>query len=102
VYRPPGSLNRLQVIIGSTRPGRAADLVVPWAAQRASAHGAFEAEVIDLREWPLPMFAEHAGTIGDFRDPRYSTANEREWENEHANGDLQDQGRTRHRGAGSR
>jgi hypothetical protein len=21
-----------------------------------------------LRDWPLPMFAEHPGTIGDFRD----------------------------------
>jgi NAD(P)H-dependent FMN reductase len=78
-HRTPGNLNRLQVIIGSTRPGRAADLVAPWAAQRATAHGAFEVEVIDLRKWPLPMFAEHAGTIGDLRDPSYSLPLVKQW-----------------------
>src|SRR5580700_6758005 len=70
---------RLQIIIGSTRPTRAADRVAPWVVQRASAHGAFEVEVLDLRDWPLPIFAEHLGTIGDFADPTYSTPIVREW-----------------------
>jgi NAD(P)H-dependent FMN reductase len=87
-HRAPGNLNRLQVIIGSTRPGRAADLVAPWAAQRATAHGAFEVEVIDLREWPLPMFAEHAGTIGDLRDPGYSQPIVRQWNDKLKNADA--------------
>jgi len=70
---------KLQVIIGSTRPTRAADHVAPWVIDRASAHAAFEVEVLDLRDWPLPMFAEHLGTIGDFNDPTYSDPLVRSW-----------------------
>jgi NAD(P)H-dependent FMN reductase len=70
---------KLQVIIGSTRPTRAADRVAPWVIDRASAHPAFEVEVLDLRDWPLPMFGEHLGTIGDFNDPTYSHPLVRRW-----------------------
>jgi NAD(P)H-dependent FMN reductase len=70
---------KLQVIIGSTRPTRAADRVVPWVVDRARAHPAFDVEVLDLRDWPLPMFAEHFGTIGDFNDPTYSDPLVRRW-----------------------
>ena len=65
-------MSKLLVIIGSTRPGRAADLVLPWLTSRVRAHDDFDAEVADLRDWPLPIFAEHMGTIGDIRDPTYS------------------------------
>jgi NAD(P)H-dependent FMN reductase len=65
-------MSKLLVIVGSTRPGRAADLVVPWVLSRARAHGGFDVELADLRDWPLPIFAEHAGTIGDISDPTYS------------------------------
>ena len=63
---------KLQIIIGSTRPTRAADRVGPWVLDRARAHGGFDVEVLDLRDWPLPIFEEHFGTIGDFHDPTYS------------------------------
>jgi NAD(P)H-dependent FMN reductase len=79
---------RLQVIIGSTRPGRSADLVVPWVTQRAAAHSAFEVEVLDLREWPLPMFGEHFGTIGDLRDPGYSHPIVKQWNSKLKNADA--------------
>ncbi len=59
----------LKIIIASTRPTRVADLVVPWVVESATGHGAFEVEVLDLRDWPLPLFQEHLGTIGDFADP---------------------------------
>jgi NAD(P)H-dependent FMN reductase len=72
-------VSRLQIIIGSTRPTRAADRVAPWVVRRATAHGAFEVEVLDLRDWPLPIFAEHVGTIGDFSDPTYSEPIVRRW-----------------------
>jgi NAD(P)H-dependent FMN reductase len=75
------AMSTLQVIVGSTRPTRSADLVVPWVVSRASAHGGFEVEVIDLRDWPLPMFAEHMGTIGDFADPTYSQPIVKAWNN---------------------
>ena len=69
----------LKILIGSTRPTRAADRVAPWIIERATAHGAFDVEVLDLRDWPLPMFQEHVGTIGDFSDPTYSDPVVRNW-----------------------
>jgi NAD(P)H-dependent FMN reductase len=65
------SMLKLKILLGSTRPTRAAD--------RASAHGAFDVEVLDLRDWALPMFQEHIGTIGDFNDPTYSDPVVRQW-----------------------
>jgi NAD(P)H-dependent FMN reductase len=79
---------RLQIIIGSTRPGRAADLVAPWVIDRARAHGGFDVEVLDLRDWPLPIFAEHLGSIGDFNDPTYSQPIVREWNHKIREGDA--------------
>src|SRR3984957_3816840 len=72
-------MSRLQIIIGSTRPTRAADKVAPWVIEVARSHGGFEVEVLDLRDWPLPIFAEHFGTIGDFSDPTYSDPIVRRW-----------------------
>jgi NAD(P)H-dependent FMN reductase len=69
----------LKIILGTTRPTRAVDLVHPWVVRRANAHGAFEVDVLDLRDWPLPPFQEHAGSIGDFNDPTYSEPIVREW-----------------------
>ncbi|GAA4141639.1 NAD(P)H-dependent oxidoreductase [Actinomadura keratinilytica] len=70
---------KLLVIVGSTRPNRASDLVVPWVTSRLAAHGGFEVETADLRDWPLPLFAEHPGTIGDISDPTYSQPIVRAW-----------------------
>lgn len=72
-------MSKLEIIIGSTRPSRAADLVAPWVVERAKNHGAFEVEVLDLRDWPLPLFGEHAATIGDPADPTYSDPSVRRW-----------------------
>lgn len=72
-------MSKLQVIVGSTRPTRAADRVVPWVRSRAEAHPAFDVEVVDLREWPLPLFGEHFGTIGDPSDPTYSDPIVKRW-----------------------
>jgi NAD(P)H-dependent FMN reductase len=74
-------MSKLQIIVGSTRPTRTADLVLPWVVSRASAHGGFDVEVIDLRDWPLPFFGEHVGTIGDFSDPAYSEPIVKAWNN---------------------
>jgi NAD(P)H-dependent FMN reductase len=72
-------LLKLKVIIASTRPTRAADRVAPWVVRSATKHGAFDVEVLDLRDWPLPIFQEHLGTIGDFSDPTYSEPIVRDW-----------------------
>jgi NAD(P)H-dependent FMN reductase len=72
-------MSKLQIIIGSTRPTRAADKVAPWVIERSMSHPAFDVEVLDLRDWPLPIFAENLGTIGDFNDPTYSDPVVRRW-----------------------
>jgi NAD(P)H-dependent FMN reductase len=72
-------VSKLHIIIGSTRPGRAADLVAPWVIDIVQGHGAFEVEVLDLRDWPLPMFGETFQTVGDFSDPTYSSPLVRSW-----------------------
>ncbi len=79
---------KLQVIVGSTRPTRAADKVVPWVVNRAALHEAFETEVIDLRDWQLPMFSEHMGSIGDPNDPSYSNQIVRRWNRKIAEADA--------------
>lgn len=72
-------MSKLQIIIGSTRPGRAADQVAPWVIDRAQNHDGFEVEVLDLRDWSLPIFQEHLGSVGDLNDPTYSEPVVREW-----------------------
>jgi NAD(P)H-dependent FMN reductase len=47
---------RIQVIIGSTRPGRFADKPARWVAEHLAARGDLDVEVIDLRDHPLPFF----------------------------------------------
>jgi NAD(P)H-dependent FMN reductase len=79
---------KLQIIVGSTRHTRAADKVVPWVASRAAGHDEFETEVLDLRDWRLPMFAEHLGTIGDPSDPAYSDEIVRRWNRKIAEADA--------------
>ena len=48
----------LQVIIGSTRPGRVGPAVADWIVGRAREHGEFEVEVTDLKALDLPIFDE--------------------------------------------
>ena len=48
----------LQVIIGSTRPGRVGKPVGDWIAAEAHGHGGFDVEVVDLAEVNLPLFDE--------------------------------------------
>jgi NAD(P)H-dependent FMN reductase len=74
-------MSKLLIIVGSTRPGRAADVVVPWVVKSAQARDGFEVEVADLRDWKLPHFAEHLGSIGDLNDPTYSDPVVKAWNN---------------------
>lgn len=72
-------MSKLQIIVGSTRPTRSAELIFPWIASVAAAHKSFDIEVLDLRDWPLPTFSEHFGTIGDPKDPTYSEPIVKSW-----------------------
>jgi NAD(P)H-dependent FMN reductase len=69
----------LKIIIGSTRPGRAADRVIPWISQAAGEHDAFDVEVLDLRDWQLPIFGETFATLGDPANPTFSVPVVRRW-----------------------
>jgi NAD(P)H-dependent FMN reductase len=69
----------LKIIVGSTRPERAADLILPWVRRHADASNSFDVETLDLREWGLPMFAETFQTLGDPSDPTYSQPLVKKW-----------------------
>jgi NAD(P)H-dependent FMN reductase len=81
-------MTKLQIIVGSTRPTRAAERVFPWIVDEAIRHGGFEVEVLDLRDWKLPFFQEHMGTIGDFANPTYSDPIVKAWNDKLREGDA--------------
>jgi NAD(P)H-dependent FMN reductase len=49
-------VNRIQVIIGSTRDARFGDKPARWVAESLVARGDLEVELVDLRDYPLPFF----------------------------------------------
>lgn len=49
-------MTKIAVIIGSTREGRVTDRLATWVTEEVKKSA--EVEVIDLREYPLPMFEE--------------------------------------------
>jgi NAD(P)H-dependent FMN reductase len=70
---------QVKLIIGSTREGRAADLVAPWLIRALKTRDDFELEVLDLRDWDLPMFQETFATVGDMHNPTFSSPTVKEW-----------------------
>jgi NAD(P)H-dependent FMN reductase len=48
----------LQVVVGSTRPGRVGIKVAEWIYPKAAAHGGFDVELVDLAAVALPIFDE--------------------------------------------
>ena len=54
---------RIALIIGSTRPTRFADKPAQWMLKQAQARQDMEVEVVDLRNHPLPFFAEAATNL---------------------------------------
>jgi NAD(P)H-dependent FMN reductase len=69
----------LKIIVGSTRPERAADLILPWVRHQVDASDSFDVETLDLRDWALPMFAETFQTLGDPNQPTYSQPLVKKW-----------------------
>jgi NAD(P)H-dependent FMN reductase len=49
---------KLHTIIASTRPNRMGPKVADWVHAHAVAHGKFEASLVDLAEFNLPVFDE--------------------------------------------
>jgi NAD(P)H-dependent FMN reductase len=49
---------RISVIVGSVREGRISLPIAKWVMDRMAARAEFDAELLDLAEWDLPMFPE--------------------------------------------
>jgi NAD(P)H-dependent FMN reductase len=60
---------KLTVVIGSIRTNRFADHPAQWIVEIAKQSGKFDVELIDLKDYPLPFFAEAAS-------PAYGSKNE--------------------------
>jgi NAD(P)H-dependent FMN reductase len=76
----------LKIITSTSRPGRQADKVLPWLTRRFTEDERFDVEVLDLRDWRLPLFQEGRETIGDPADPTYSDPLVRAWNRKIAEG----------------
>lgn len=60
-------MSTLQIIIGSTRPGRAGTAVAHWFADRAKASELFDIEIVDLADVDLPLMNErHHPKLGKY------------------------------------
>ena len=51
---------RIAVIVGSTRKSRFADKPAQWILDKAKARGDWDVELVDIRDFDLPMFDEMA------------------------------------------
>jgi NAD(P)H-dependent FMN reductase len=63
---------KIALIIGSTRPNRFADVPAQWILDGAKSRADFITETLDLRDHPLPFFAEPispAFSVGVFSNP---------------------------------
>ncbi|WP_319520430.1 NAD(P)H-dependent oxidoreductase [uncultured Martelella sp.] len=49
---------KLNIIIGSTRPGRVGPTIAKWVGDFAREHGQFEIDVVDLDDFNLPLLDE--------------------------------------------
>lgn len=47
---------KIAVILGSIRPNRKGAEVATWVVEQARAYGAFDVELVDLKDYPLPLF----------------------------------------------
>ena len=60
----------IQVIVGSTRPGRAGEKVARWFMHHAEARTDLNVELVDLRDWELPFFDQQMPPMmGGYSDP---------------------------------
>jgi len=49
---------RLHTVITSTRPGRIGPMIAQWFHEFAASHGKFDAKLVDLAEFNLPIYDE--------------------------------------------
>ena len=77
---------KVKIILGSTRQGRFSDKVGAWMLGEAKKRADIDAEVLDLRDYPMPFFNE-AETPGYKKAP-YTEPNVVRWTAKIAEGDA--------------
>lgn len=70
----PDTAPHIQIVIGSIRPNRAGEPVARWFAQLAGRRDDLTFELVDLREWDLPLFAAPVSPAKE-----YVTDKQRAW-----------------------
>ncbi len=51
-------MNKIAIIVGSTRPGRVGDEVAQWVLEKASARSNDYYEIVDIQDFNLPLYDE--------------------------------------------
>ena len=54
---------KLAIVIGSIRPNRFGGHAAQWIEEIARRQTDFEVELIDLKDYPMPLFAEEASPL---------------------------------------
>ncbi|MCX6783118.1 MAG: NAD(P)H-dependent oxidoreductase [Candidatus Levybacteria bacterium] len=68
---------KIKVIVGSIREGRFGDKPAKWIVEQAKKVGGLSVELLDLRDYQLPMFAE--GTSPAYIEGEYKTPEVNRW-----------------------
>ncbi|HEY8770882.1 MAG TPA: NAD(P)H-dependent oxidoreductase [Thermoleophilaceae bacterium] len=61
-------MERIGVILGSTRPARFSERPARWVAEALAARGDLDVEQLDLREYPLPFYEQPAPPARTLRE----------------------------------
>jgi NAD(P)H-dependent FMN reductase len=69
---------KILVIVGSTREGRFAEKPARWIAEILNQDPRIDAELVDLRDWPLPFFDQPKSPLR-VSDGDYGNALANEW-----------------------
>ncbi|HTR18887.1 MAG TPA: NAD(P)H-dependent oxidoreductase [Candidatus Paceibacterota bacterium] len=69
---------KVKIILGSTRPNRTSEKVAPWVLEQVKKNDAFDAELLDLREYPMPFYDE-ATTPSQVKDGAYNNEVVQKW-----------------------
>lgn len=75
---------KLNIIIGSTRPGRIGPTVGKWVEEAARAHGAFDVQLVDLADFKLPLLDEATHPVMQ----QYQHAHTKRWSESVASADA--------------
>src|SRR6478672_9101860 len=67
---------KLAIVIGSVRPNRFAAHAAEWIEQIARQRRDFDVELVDLKDYPMPLFAEEASPL--YAPPKNQVA--RRWQ----------------------